>query len=175
MAVMRVLVVEDEVRMAALLRRGLSEEGYAVDVAGDGPQAVWRPTEFSYDAVVLDVLLPGLDGFEVCRRLRAGGHGATGSLVPDEIRCAGRVAGTVLGQILVLLPGACVQSETASAGLAHDADVGLGLLPLAEDLPGLVVGDRAGDDDVLARLPVDRGGDAVPGGQLQRVDHPQDL
>jgi two-component system OmpR family response regulator len=70
---MRVLVVEDEVRMAALLRRGLSEEGYAVDVAGDGPEAVWRATEFSYDAVVLDVLLPGLDGFEVCRRLRAGG------------------------------------------------------------------------------------------------------
>lgn len=73
MAFMRVLVVEDEVRMAALLRRGLSEEGYAVDVAGDGPEAVWRATEFSYDAVVLDVLLPGQDGFEVCRRLRAGG------------------------------------------------------------------------------------------------------
>jgi two-component system OmpR family response regulator len=73
MAFMRVLVVEDEVRMAALLRRGLSEEGYAVDVAGDGPEAVWRVTEFPYDAVVLDVLLPGLDGFEVCRRLRAGG------------------------------------------------------------------------------------------------------
>jgi two-component system OmpR family response regulator len=70
---MRVLVVEDEVRMAALLRRGLSEEGYAVDVAGDGPEAVWRATEFSYDAVVLDVLLPGIDGFEVCRRLRDGG------------------------------------------------------------------------------------------------------
>ena len=47
MAYMRVLVVEDEVRMAALLRRGLSEEGYAVDVAGDGPEAVWRATEFS--------------------------------------------------------------------------------------------------------------------------------
>jgi len=73
MACMRVLVVEDEVRMAALLRRGLSEEGYAVDVAGDGREAVWRVTEFSYDAVVLDVLLPGLDGFEVCRRLRADG------------------------------------------------------------------------------------------------------
>jgi two-component system OmpR family response regulator len=70
MAFMRVLVVEDEVRMAALLRRGLSEEGYAVDVAGDGPEAVWRATEFSYDAVVLDVLLPRLNGFEVCRRLR---------------------------------------------------------------------------------------------------------
>jgi two-component system OmpR family response regulator len=70
---MRVLVVEDEVRMAALLRRGLSEEGYAVDVAGDGREAVWRATEFTYDALVLDVLLPELDGFEVCRRLRADG------------------------------------------------------------------------------------------------------
>src|SRR4030088_2126922 len=73
MTFMRVLVVEDEVRTAALLRRGLSEEGYAVDVAGDGPEAVWRGTEFSYDAVVLGVLLPGVGGVEVCRRLRAGG------------------------------------------------------------------------------------------------------
>src|SRR6202035_2538417 len=71
MTFMRVLVVEDEVRTAALLRRGLSVEGYAVDVAGDGPEAVWRATEFSYDAVVLDVLLPGLDGVEGWRRLRA--------------------------------------------------------------------------------------------------------
>ena len=89
---MRVLVVEDEVRMAALLRRGLSEEGYAVDVAGDGPEAVWRATEFSYDALVLDVLLPGLDGFEVCRRLRGSGQRApvlmltARDAVPDRVR-----------------------------------------------------------------------------------------
>ena len=59
---MRVLVVEDEVRTAALLRRGLSEAGYSVDVAVDGPEAVWRASEFTYDAVVLDVMLPGYDG-----------------------------------------------------------------------------------------------------------------
>ncbi|WP_043266907.1 response regulator transcription factor [Streptomyces sp. CT34] len=70
---MRVLVVDDEVRTAALLRRGLSEEGYAVDLAADGPEAVWRAGEVLYDLIVLDVLLPGFDGFEVCRRLRAGG------------------------------------------------------------------------------------------------------
>ncbi|QHC24821.1 response regulator transcription factor [Streptomyces sp. GS7] len=70
---MRVLVVDDEARMAALLRRGLSEEGYAVDLAADGPEAVWRAAEVLYDLIVLDVLLPGFDGFEVCRRLRAGG------------------------------------------------------------------------------------------------------
>ncbi|SNS74793.1 response regulator transcription factor [Actinomadura mexicana] len=67
---MRVLVVEDEIRTAALLRRGLREEGYAVDVAANGPDAVWQAVESPYDAIVLDVMLPGLDGFEVCRRLR---------------------------------------------------------------------------------------------------------
>ncbi|GAA1244437.1 response regulator transcription factor [Streptomyces aureus] len=68
---MRVLVVEDEIRTAELLRRGLTEEGYAVDVAVDGPEAVWQAAEVPYDLVVLDVMLPGFDGFEVCRRLRA--------------------------------------------------------------------------------------------------------
>jgi len=70
-AVMRVLVVEDEPRMATLLQRGLREEGYAVDVAHDGTDGLWLATENDYDAIVLDVLLPGVDGFEVCRRLRA--------------------------------------------------------------------------------------------------------
>ncbi|MFD4646490.1 response regulator transcription factor [Streptomyces sp. NPDC058441] len=68
---MRVLVVEDEIRTAELLRRGLTEEGYAVDVAVDGPEAVWQAAEVPYDLIVLDVMLPGFDGFEVCRRLRA--------------------------------------------------------------------------------------------------------
>jgi two-component system, OmpR family, response regulator len=70
---MRALVVEDEARTAALLRRGLQEEGYAVDVAADGPDGFWQATEFSYDVVILDVMLPGYDGFEVCRRLRRAG------------------------------------------------------------------------------------------------------
>ncbi|WP_275295170.1 response regulator transcription factor [Amycolatopsis sp. La24] len=68
---MRVLVVEDVLRTAGLLRRGLEEEGYAVDVVGTGPDAVWAGTEQSYDVIVLDVMLPGCDGFEVCARLRA--------------------------------------------------------------------------------------------------------
>jgi two-component system OmpR family response regulator len=67
---MRVLVVEDEERMAALLRRALEEEGYAVDVARDGPEGLWMATENPYGAVVLDVMLPGFDGFDLCRRLR---------------------------------------------------------------------------------------------------------
>lgn len=71
---MRVLVVEDELRMAALLKRGLEEDGYAVDVASTGPDAVWQASEFSYDAVLLDLMLPGLDGVEVCRQLRTAGR-----------------------------------------------------------------------------------------------------
>jgi two-component system OmpR family response regulator len=70
----RLLVVEDSIKMAALLKRGLEEEGYAVDVANDGPQAVWMAQENAYDAIVLDVVLngaaPGADGFTVCRTLR---------------------------------------------------------------------------------------------------------
>ena len=68
---MRVLVVEDEPKMAGLVKRGLEEEGVAVDVAGRGEDAVWMAGSTEYDVVVLDVMLPGLDGFEVCRRLRA--------------------------------------------------------------------------------------------------------
>jgi two-component system OmpR family response regulator len=67
---MRLLVVEDSPKMASLLRRGLTEEGYAVDVVANGVDAVWMATEQSFDAIVLDVVLPDIDGFEVCRRLR---------------------------------------------------------------------------------------------------------
>ena len=68
---MRVLVVEDEARMARLIKRGLEEEGHAVDVAADGPDGLWMATENRYAAIVLDVMLPGFDGFELCRKLRA--------------------------------------------------------------------------------------------------------
>ncbi len=70
---MRVLVVEDEPRMSRLLKRGLEEEGHAVDIAADGPEGLWMATENSYAAIVLDVMLPGFDGFELCRKLRAAG------------------------------------------------------------------------------------------------------
>ena len=59
--------------MARLLKRALEEEGHAVDMARDGPDGLWMATENSYAAIVLDVMLPGLDGFELCRRLRRGG------------------------------------------------------------------------------------------------------
>jgi two-component system OmpR family response regulator len=67
----RVLVVEDEAKLAGLLREGLRRRGMGVDVAGTGEEALMRATATKYDLIVLDVMLPGYDGFEVCRRLRA--------------------------------------------------------------------------------------------------------
>jgi two-component system, OmpR family, response regulator len=72
-AAMRVLIVEDDLRMASLVRRGLTHEGLAADVAQSGEDALWMAQAHGYDAIVLDVMLPGLDGFETCRRLRATG------------------------------------------------------------------------------------------------------
>ena len=74
---MRVLLVEDEPQAARMLSKGLREQAYAVDVARDGQQALYQAAITEYDAIVLDVMIPGLDGFEVCRELRR-----TGSHVP---------------------------------------------------------------------------------------------
>jgi two-component system OmpR family response regulator len=93
----RVLVVEDEVRMAALLRRGLEEDGYAVDVALDGKDALWRGIEADYDAIVLDVMLPGLDGFEVCRRLREAERWAPVLMLTARTEVSERVRGLDVG------------------------------------------------------------------------------
>ncbi|MCU1399040.1 MAG: two component transcriptional regulator, winged helix family [Acidimicrobiales bacterium] len=67
---MRVLVVEDEPKMADVLRRALQRDGHAVDVAGDGNEALWFAGSVAFDAIVLDAMIPAPDGFEVCRRLR---------------------------------------------------------------------------------------------------------
>jgi two-component system OmpR family response regulator len=67
---MRVLIVEDDVKLAALIRRGLHAQGIAADLVPDGQQALVRASATSYDVIVLDVMLPGQDGFEVCRQLR---------------------------------------------------------------------------------------------------------
>ncbi len=70
---MRILVVEDDAKMAELLRRGLSGEGYSVEIAGDGLKALEKAQRLIFDAIVLDVMLPGIDGLSVARRLRSGG------------------------------------------------------------------------------------------------------
>lgn len=70
---MRVLVAEDEAKVAAHLRRGLVEAGYAVDVAADGNEALWLAGHHAYDAMVLDIMMPGADGVSVLRQLRKKG------------------------------------------------------------------------------------------------------
>lgn len=94
---MRILVVEDELKMAGLLKRGLEEEGYAVDVAATGSDAIWAATENPYDAILLDVLLPDMNGLEVCRRLRAGGRWAPVLMLTARTAVADRVAGLDAG------------------------------------------------------------------------------
>jgi len=69
-----VLVVEDEAKMASLIERALAREGYAVDVARDGAEALWAVSETEYDAVVLDAMIPAPNGFDVCRQLRKDGR-----------------------------------------------------------------------------------------------------
>jgi two-component system OmpR family response regulator len=68
---MRLLIVEDKAKMAGLLRRALASEGFASDIVPRGEDALWMAGSTRYDAIVLDVMLPGIDGFETCRRLRA--------------------------------------------------------------------------------------------------------
>jgi two-component system, OmpR family, response regulator len=94
---MRVLVVEDEVKMAALLRRGLVEEGLSADVARSGEDALWMAAATEYDAIVLDVMLPGTDGFEVCRRLREAGRWAPVLMLTARDAVEDRVQGLDAG------------------------------------------------------------------------------
>src|ERR671922_1769299 len=90
---MRVLVVEDELRMASLIRRGLLAEGLAADVAPNGEDALWMAEAHDYDAIVLDVMLPGVNGFETCRRLRAKGVWAPVLMLTARDAVEDRVAG----------------------------------------------------------------------------------
>jgi two-component system, OmpR family, response regulator len=90
---MRVLIVEDEVKMASLIRRGLRREGIAADVAIKGEDALWMAEATEYDAIVLDLMLPGIDGLEVCRRLRADGVWAPILMLTARDAVRDRVAG----------------------------------------------------------------------------------
>jgi two-component system OmpR family response regulator len=94
---MRVLIVEDDLKMAGLIRRGLSEEGLSVDVAKGGDDALWMAGATDYDAIVLDVMLPGGDGFEVCRSLREKGQWAPVLMLTARDAVEDRVAGLDAG------------------------------------------------------------------------------
>jgi two-component system OmpR family response regulator len=95
----RILVVEDAEKMATLLRRGLGEDGFAVDVAGDAEEAVWFAREHAYDAIVLDISLgPGsVDGYEVCRRLRESGRWSPVLMLTARDAVEDRVRGLDVG------------------------------------------------------------------------------
>jgi len=90
---MKVLVVEDEIKMAGLIRRGLMGDGMAADVANKGEDALWMAGSTAYDAIVLDVMLPGIDGFETCRRLRTDGVWAPVLMLTARDAVEDRVAG----------------------------------------------------------------------------------
>ena len=94
---MRILVVEDELKMAAVLRRGLAEEGHAVDVARTGDDGLWMAQAVDYDAIVLDLMLPGLDGVEVCRRWRENAVWAPVLMLTARDATDDRVAGLDAG------------------------------------------------------------------------------
>src|SRR5438105_8306192 len=94
---MRILIVEDELRMASLIRRGLLAEGVAADVAPNGEEALWMAEAHDYDSIVLDVMLPGIDGFETCRRLRANGVWAPVLMLTARDAVDDRVAGLDMG------------------------------------------------------------------------------
>jgi two-component system, OmpR family, response regulator len=94
---MRVLVVEDEMKMGGLLRRGLREDGHAADVARTGDDALWMAAATEYDAIVLDVMLPGRDGFQVCRELRDRGVWSPVLMLTARDAVADRVAGLNAG------------------------------------------------------------------------------
>jgi two-component system, OmpR family, response regulator len=94
---MRVLIVEDEKKLAELIARGLREEGHAVDVVGNGEEAVWLAQSTGFDAIVLDLMLPGLDGFAVCRQLRGKGVWTPVLMLTAREAVEDRVAGLDAG------------------------------------------------------------------------------
>lgn len=94
---MRVLLVEDEPGMASVVRRSLARDGMSVDVTANGTDALWMAKATGYDAIVLDVMLPGLSGFDVCKRLRAEGVWSPVLMLTARDAVADRVAGLDCG------------------------------------------------------------------------------
>ena len=94
---MRILVVEDEIKMAGLVKRGLEREGYAVDVAATGGEALEAARQRPYDAIVLDAMIPAPDGFQVCRALRTEGRWAPVLMLTARDAVEDRVAGLDAG------------------------------------------------------------------------------
>jgi two-component system, OmpR family, response regulator len=94
---MRLLIVEDDVKLARALQRGLQREGYAVDVSRNGDEALLQTDVYDYDAVVLDVMLPGRDGFSICRAMRQREHWAPVLMLTARDDVSDRIRGLDAG------------------------------------------------------------------------------
>jgi two-component system, OmpR family, copper resistance phosphate regulon response regulator CusR len=131
----RILLVEDEIRVAGFIARGLREQAYAVDIAGDGEQAVYLAAVNSYDLVILDVMLPIKDGHAVCREMRASGLGIPILMLTARDAVDDRVAGLDSGaddylikpfdfqELLARLRALLRRSATIRPPVAHVADL----------------------------------------------------
>jgi two-component system, OmpR family, response regulator len=146
-----VLVVEDEVKMASLIRRGMREEGLAADVAIKGEDALWMAQATEYDAIVLDVMLPGIDGFETCRRLRQEDVWAPVLMLTARDSVEDRVAGLDGGADDYLTkPFSFAELLARLRALARRGPLGRGTVLEVGDLRLDPAGHRAwrGDDDI---------------------------
>ncbi len=140
---MRVLIVEDDAKMAGLIQRGLRDDGLAADVALEGEDALWMAGATDYDAIVLDLMLPGIDGFEVCRRMRAGGVRSPVLMLTARDAIDDRVRGLDTGADDYLVkPFSFAELEARLRALARRGPV--------ERPPVLVAGDLALDPSTRA-------------------------
>ena len=94
---MRVLLVEDELRLAQIIEKGLADEAFSVETVHDGEQALERAAQTTYDLIILDLMLPGIDGWTVCRKLRAQGHETPILILSARGQVEDRVRGLELG------------------------------------------------------------------------------
>ena len=172
---MRILVVEDDTRVARAVKRGLEAEGYAVDVAASGEDGHWLATENDYDALVLDVLLPGMGGLDLCRRLREAGDWTPVLVLTalddpaDEARALDGGADDFLGKPFSYVVLAARLRALLRRGRRHAAGRAGGRRPAPGPgpAPGLAGGDPGGADAAAVRaagvLPPPPGRGAVQG------------
>jgi two-component system OmpR family response regulator len=181
---MRVLLVEDEPGMANVIRRVLTREAMAVDVTGSGEDALWMAKATEYDAIVLDVMLPGLSGFDVCGRLRADGVWAPVLMLTARDAVADRVAGLdsgaddyllkpfALAELLARLRSLVRRGRPARPAVLEVGDLRLDPAPRVVTRGGVEVGLSAKEFAVLETLMRE------PGRVLSRVellDHAWDV
>jgi two-component system OmpR family response regulator len=167
---MRILLVEDEPKMAAALARGLRHEGYAVDSVGAGDEALFQARVFDYDAVVLDVMLPGEDGFGVCTTLRREGRWVPVLMLTARDRPEDRIRGLDAGaddylskpfdldELLARLRALYRRSSQAGGGPVEVGDLVVDPVSRRVSRRGVEITLSAREFDILHLLAVHAGG-----------------